>query len=85
MSAKAIQMVQMVKLSTNVDESERGRKTHPESAAGRVEGGSNASVEVKLPDSPNKSIDRPLAATNQGRATTSDYSAPTSAAFPARH
>ena len=75
----------MVKISTNVDESERARKTHPQSAAVRVEGGSNALVEVKLPDNPNKSIDRPLAATNQGRATTSDYSVPTSVAFPARH
>ena len=39
----------------------------------------------RLPDSPNKSIDLPLAETNQGRATTPDYSAPTSVAFPARH
>ena len=85
MSAKAIQIFQMVKISINVDESARARNTHPESAPGRVEGGSNASVEVKLPDSPNKSIDRPLAETNQGRPTTSDYSAPTSVAFAARH
>lgn len=85
MSAKAIQRFHLVKISTNVDESERARNTHPESAPGRVEGGSNASVEVKLPDSPNRSIDRRLAETNQGRATTSDCSAPSSVAFAARH